>query len=415
MAIQSGRRAQDKVTASATRAQPHPVGGTALIVMTAIASIWFLSWARQFLIPLCFAVFLTICLSPTVKWLRRFRIPNAVGAALVLVALCLAMWTLAHRTGGQLIQVLDDMPQAVRHLRHEVDVALNDPGSVAHHFKVLIDLPHTGGATPASSAEPPTTASAVQATLQEDTLQFLALTGEIGAIVFLIYLMLAAGGRLESLITRLAFIREGTRIGMRTTLTQIQHSVHQYLGWLVITNTLLGLSVWGAFWILGVHYAAAWGFGSAILHFVPYFGPAVIALGSAVFASVQFDSLAQGLVVASITLALSSVIGVVLQTWLSGRSAQMNTVAMFVSLLFWSWIWGLPGLVLGTPITIVIKAICGQIPALAWVDALLGIRTVPRKAVERAIDRAPLTSVPRDPCVGAAESPLALSEVIRRG
>ena len=94
-------------------------------------------------------------------------------------------------------------------------------------------------------------------------------------------------------------------------------------------------------------------------------------LGAALFASVQFHSLAQGLIVAGVTLVLSTLIGVVLQTWWFGRSVRMNTVAVFVSLLFWGWLWGLPGLLLATPLTFGLKVLCQNIPHLQWISVVL--------------------------------------------
>jgi predicted PurR-regulated permease PerM len=408
VAAQWGRRSQDQQPVSGVPSRSS--GQMALGVLAIVACIGFVSWAKELLIPLSFAVLISVCLTPAVNFLRRARLPRAAAAALVLLCLSLLIGIVGHRTRGQMIQVVDEMPPAVRHLRHEVDTALNDPGSLAHRLKVLVELPHLG--EPSSNHAAAVSAlpvAALQATLAQDTWQFLSLTGEVATILFLAYLMLATGGHLQNRIAEVETIPESTRAGIRETFAQIQHSLLQYLGCLVLTNTLLGLSVWGAFWLLSVHYAAAWGLAAAVMHFVPFFGPTLIAGGSAVFASVQFDSLARGLLVGAITLALSSLIGVVLQTWLSGRSARMNTVAMLVSVLFWSWLWGLPGLVLGTPITIVFKVICSRVPRLAWFDALLGQRRRPAAGSQRVI----LSSVPRD---GAPDSSIALPEVRpRRG
>jgi predicted PurR-regulated permease PerM len=381
-----GRRAQDRMPI--VHAAPPRYGWIALCVLAFIASLWFLSWAKELLIPLCFAVFITACFSPAVRWLARWRIPHALGAALLLIAVCWGFATAVHRTSDQLIEMVDQMPAATRHLHHEIDAALNKPGSMAHRLKILMDLPRSGEAAAAhadapaaaAAAVPPAAGAVLQASLAQDTLDFMSIAGEIGAVVFLIYLMLSTGGWLESSIARLQVIPDDARACVRAAIVQTQHALHRYLAWLALTNVLLGLAVWGAFRIWGMHFAAAWGFAAGLLHFVPYFGPTVIALGSGLFAAEQFDSLATGLMVAGTTVALSALIGVVLQTWLSGRSAQINTVSMFVSVLFWSWIWGLPGLVLAGPLTILIKAICSEIPGLRWFDSILSSSEDRRKA-----------------------------------
>jgi predicted PurR-regulated permease PerM len=403
VAAYSGRQAQDRQPSTA--GEPRHYGWIGIAVLAVIASVWFLFWAKALLVPLSFAVFLTVCVSPLVRALRRIRIPQGIGAAIVLIALCSLVAIIAERTRGQVVQVVDELPAAARHLRHEIDQALNNPGSMAHRLKVLIELPDGAEPAPHAARTPPAPIPSAQTSLAQDTWQILSLTGEIAAILFLIYLMLAAGGSLRNRIAHMHFIPSDTRECIRLTFLEVTRSLHQYLGCLVLTNTLLGLSVWGAFALLGVHYAAAWGFAAAVLHFIPYVGPTAIALGATVFASVQFDSLARGVVTGGITVVLSTLICVVLQTWLTGRSVRMNTVAVFVSLLFWSWLWGLPGLVLGIPIMIVVKAICGQIPKMEWFDALLAQRA--RKSASPA-RRAQLSPVP---CDGATPCDFALPEV----
>jgi predicted PurR-regulated permease PerM len=143
---------------------------------------------------------------------------------------------------------------------------------------------------------------------------------------------------------------------------------------LVLTNTILGLVVWGVFDLLGMQRPGAWGMAVALVHFVPYVGAALFVAAATLLASIQFHSVAHAALVGSAALALSTVIGVVLQTWLSGRSVRMNTIAVFVSLLLWGWLWGLPGLLLATPLTLGLKVLCASIPDFHWIAALLDQR-----------------------------------------
>jgi predicted PurR-regulated permease PerM len=135
---------------------------------------------------------------------------------------------------------------------------------------------------------------------------------------------------------------------------------------------LLGVVTWLAFRLLGLSHAALWGLVAGVLHFIPYVGPAVIAAASALAATVQFESFGEGFLFAAVSLGLSTVIGVVLTTWLTGRSVRMNAATMFIGLLFWAWLWGLPGLLLGAPMVMTMKVIADRVPALAWLSQLLG-------------------------------------------
>jgi predicted PurR-regulated permease PerM len=159
-----------------------------------------------------------------------------------------------------------------------------------------------------------------------------------------------------------------------STIRRVGRSLWQYLLSLIVTDVLLGVSVWLMFRLFGVHHAAAFGLAAAVLHFVPFLGPTLLAVGSATIVAIQFDSLLRGLLLGGLTIVLAGLIGVVLQVWLSARTARMNLVATFLSAIFWVWVWGLPGLIFGTPITIVLKTLCSQIPGLRWIDSMMSQR-----------------------------------------
>src|SRR5580698_6576587 len=118
---------------------------------------------------------------------------------------------------------------------------------------------------------------------------------------------------------------------LQGTIEQVGRSLGQYLLSLMLTDALLGFAVWGTFRLFGVHHAAAWGIAAAVLHFVPFVGPTVLAIGSIILVAFQFDSLMRGLLLVALTMVIAGLIGVVLQLWLSGKSARMNFAATFLS------------------------------------------------------------------------------------
>jgi predicted PurR-regulated permease PerM len=370
-----------------------------LIVIAALALVWFLVWAKGLLMPLALAVFLTICLAPAVSFLARAHVPRALGAATVLLALSCIIALGAGQLRDDAGAVLDELPAAARYLQREVNTALSDPGSLAHRIKALMDMPRYTVQPPVSSralsaaalAASVASSAASPSDVTAGTKQIVSLTGEAAAILFLVYLMLASGGQMHRRILGSRYLPPGVRLSMHQAFSELERQLRRYLGVLIVTNTAFGLAVWGCFHLFGVRHAGVWGIGAATLHFVPYVGPAAIATGSGLLASMQFHSVARGLVVGGTVIALSAAIGVALQTWLSGRAARMNTVAVFVSLLLWTWLWGLPGLLLGTPITMAVKVIAGRWSRLAWLESLL--QQYPRDSV--ATRRSVLRTIPR--------------------
>jgi predicted PurR-regulated permease PerM len=256
-----------------------------------------------------------------------------------------------------------------------------------------MDLQRYGAfAPPARRVAAAAPAPPIQTSVTEGTRVLVSLTSEVAAVLFLVYLMLASGGSIRRHVARACGVTPQLSRAIQEVFGLIERQMRQYLGLLLITNAILGVSLWAAFSLLGVAHAAMWGGAAALLHFVPYVGPAVIAIGSGLLASVQFDSLARGVLVGATTVALSTTIGVALTTWLAGRTARMNTIAIFVSLLFWSWLWSLPGLVLGTPITMGLKVVCNKWQRLRWLDALL--EGHPRRPLVQRVVLRPISPVP---------------------
>jgi len=138
------------------------------------------------------------------------------------------------------------------------------------------------------------------------------------------------------------------------------------------TNLLVGLLTWIALLWVGLENAGAWAVAAGLLHVIPYFGPAVTAAVVGMAAFMQFESLSTALLVAGASLAIATLVGTFVTTWMTGRIARMNTAAVFVTLLFWTWLWGVWGLLLSCPITVIFKVVAQNVEHLQPVAELLG-------------------------------------------
>ena len=141
---------------------------------------------------------------------------------------------------------------------------------------------------------------------------------------------------------------------------------------LLFTNVVVGLLTWGALSWFGLENAGAWAVAAALLHLIPYFGPLVTALVTGMAAFMQFDSLYVAASVGGISLLIAAFIGIFVTTWLTGRIARMNAVAVFISLLFWTWLWGIWGMLLSIPIIVIVKVVSQHIEQLHPIAELLG-------------------------------------------
>lgn len=350
---------------------------SAVLVIAVIACIWMLRWAKPLLVPLVVGIFLTFWLTPLVNGLQRLRVPRSIGAALVLIAVVAGVGGVGYWLSDDTQALVNGLPDAMRHVQSVLNHALHDRGSWLHDLRSTWNQMAplaTGTSSAASNAALAAGASApvgLEGALIHWSAAAMTAVGSFGVVLFLIYFLLASGDLFKrKLLAAVSGHRPTQRITMGV-LDEIGVQLQRYLGVLVITNIAIGAMTWAAFTAMGVQHAAVWGAATAILHVVPYLGAAVIAGTAGVFASVQFESLGHGLMVAAVVLGLSTLIGMVLTTFLAGRASAMNAAAIFIGLLFWGWLWGVAGLLLGTPLMMAIKVITDRVESLRWISQFL--------------------------------------------
>src|SRR5690606_37594712 len=128
--------------------------------------------------------------------------------------------------------------------------------------------------------------------------------------------------------------------------------IQKYMFMLLVTNIVLGLASWAAFRIVGLDNPGAWAIAAAMLHLIPYFGTVLIAVGTGAAAFLQFESFSMMAMVIGINLVIASLVGTLMATWMTGRIAKMNAMAVFVALLFGGWLWGIGGMLICVPIVV---------------------------------------------------------------
>jgi predicted PurR-regulated permease PerM len=148
--------------------------------------------------------------------------------------------------------------------------------------------------------------------------------------------------------------------------------MQRYLLATVISNILVAVCTWLVFMALDMDQAGAWGVTAGLLHFIPYLGPAIFAVASGIGAFLQFGTALYAITVAGMSLLVATAVGLVFMTWLQGRFARVNTAVLFIALLFFGWLWGAWGLLLGAPIVAIIKTVCDRVEVLKPLGGLLG-------------------------------------------
>lgn len=153
---------------------------------------------------------------------------------------------------------------------------------------------------------------------------------------------------------------------------QISGQIARFLLVQLTTSVLVAVVTGLALWWLGLRQAAFWGIASGVLNSIPYFGPLIVTAGLAMIAFMQFGTLPMALAVAGTALLITALEGWFLTPGLMGRAAQMNQVAVFAGLIFWSWLWGFWGVLLAVPMMMMVKAVCDHVEDLKPLGDFLG-------------------------------------------
>jgi predicted PurR-regulated permease PerM len=346
--------------AAATKTTPMQM---VLIVLGTIA---FLYFARPVVLPVFLAGVAGMALKPLIRWLSYGHIPPAISAAVVLCLLAAAVGIGFFQLGRPALTWMNDAPAHMAQLRQRVQKMFP---RVAR-FNQAADAVNNLGAAKEEQKKVTTVelkTSRVPSTFINWTGTFLAGVGET---LVLLYLMLASGDLfLQKLVHVMPTFRE------KKSAVEISHEIQQnisnYLFSVSLINIGLGALVSGGLYLMGVPNAAMWGVLVAFFNFVPYFGPVAGIILLAAVGLLTFDTLWQGLLPPAWYLLLHLLEANLITPVLLGRRFTLNPVVIFVSLIFWTWLWGVPGALLSVPILVSIKVVCDRVPTLSSVSELL--------------------------------------------
>jgi predicted PurR-regulated permease PerM len=365
---------------------PAPLAGAtvAVAILAAIAVVAALYLARAFFVPLLIGVLASYSLRPVVEWLVAWRVPRSLGAALVLAAVVGGVSWAAFSLGDDAASVIERLPEAARKMREHVSVARAGGPSALHKIQEAaseLERAATDAAGDGKPAKPKRPVNAIRDAepsgwLRDYMLAQSALLFSVAAqapiVVLLAYFLLASGEHFRRKIVQfvgpsLARKKDAVRI-----LDEIDSQVQRYLLATVGGNLLVALFTWLAFEALGMEQAGVWGVAAGILHFVPYLGPALFAIASGVAGFMQMGTALGAITVAGVSIAVAATVGQLIMTWLQSRLARVNAAVLFIALLFFGWLWGIWGLLLGAPLVAIAKVVCDRVDALKPAGELLG-------------------------------------------
>ena len=361
------------------RARRYSHMNLALTVLAVIALIAALYFARAFFVPLLIGILASYALRPMVDGLQAMHIPRAVAAALVLGVLAGGVSWLAYSLSDEAAVMLEKLPDAARKLRHQlsparsaVPTALQNMQEAADELQgVAADAARKPGAR-AAPAPAPDTALWLRDYARAQSALLISVVAQTPIVFLLAYFLLASGDHFRRKLLQFVGSSLSRKKDALRILGEIDTQVQRYLFVTLASNALIAACTWLAFWAMGVEEPGIWGVAAGVLHFVPYLGTVLVAIAAGVAGFLQYGTLPYALAVAGAALLIASVIGLFFMTWLQGRIARVNAAVLFIALLFFGWLWGIAGLLLGAPLVAIIKVICDRVESLQPAGELLG-------------------------------------------
>ena len=378
----SGSTASDAPADSNSQHSENLMRGvaTSLRLLAVGVAIAVLKFAAPVLMPIVLALLLFYALDPVVDRLERWHLPRGLASIIVVAALLGAVVTGAYLLWPQIESVVVRVPESAERLRATFrSQRVVEGDSPIEKLKAAAKALDSAAA---EATEPPTDTPGVMRVEVQQPLRIsdwlwsggvgaLGLAGQAVTILFLTVFLLYEDDSFKRKL-----VRRMDTMGSRRVTVQILNDIAQQIEGFIwvqaLTSGFVAVVTGAVLWWLGIEEPAVWGLFAGIMNVVPYFGPLVVTAVLAVVGFVQFGTFQMAGLVAGIALAITSFEGMFLTPHLLSKAASLNHVAIFLAIAFWSWAWGVPGMLLAVPMLMAIKAACDHIPGLDGIADFLG-------------------------------------------
>lgn len=372
----------DQVSVPARKSAPTPASGSGaidgkpgravatsihLIAIVAVSGALF--FAKAFVLPVVLAIILSLILIPIVRWFSRRRVPPALTApALVLVgALIFAVGVLA--LSPAVVDWINKAPAIAAEIEWKLRDLRGSVAAVSEAGKQVEEL--------TSAENDPRVQEVIvrePGFLTTATFTMWNVASTIVITALLSVFLLGSGDMFYIKLIRLMPTLSDKKTALRI-MQSVEYSISRYLLTVSLINACLGIAIGIAMWVLGMPNPALWGVAGALLNFLPYVGALTGVVIIAAVSFVTFDTLAQAVIVPLVYVSLTSLEGQIITPLVVGRRLEINTVAIFIGIAFWGWLWGLVGVLLAVPILVIVKEISSQLPSWQAVSEFLSSET----------------------------------------
>jgi predicted PurR-regulated permease PerM len=333
-----------------------------------LAILYTLHAASEILLPVMLALLLTLIFSPAVRALKRMRLPEPVGAALVVATLVAGIGYGVNLLIDPATEWIARAPRTLKQVEWKlrgIKKSVQDLNEAAQKVEEMTSVEGKKDARAEGSPQP-----RLVSRIFTGTQSILVSTA---STIVLLYFLLGSGDMFLRKLVRVTPKLTNKKRAVEIART-IQYDMARYLLIITCINAGLGLVTGIAMYLLGMPNPLLWGAMVAVLNYVPYIGAATSMIVLSIVSLLSFDGAAQILSAPAVFLVLTGLEGQFLTPILTSRSLTLNPVVIFLSMLFWAWLWGVIGALMAVPILMAFKILCDHVDALAPVGEFLSGR-----------------------------------------
>ena len=363
-----------------------------IAILVSVVAVLYL--AREILIPLAFAVTLSLILAPAIAWLEKLRLGRVPAALLVMLMSMAGAGAIGWVIFNDLVDVANQLPQYQQNIHKKLEaIRAPNTGAVGRAAASVKELGKELASPPAPVAPPmasnragpriapnaasgPLPVQVVEKPANEllyvrDMIQpFLGPLGVFGMVVIFSLFLMIGHNDLRDRLFRLVGVSQLNV--MTQALNDATSRVSKYLLLQLLVNVGFGVLCGTGLFLIGVPYAVLWGAVAAILRIVPYIGAPVAASLPFMLSLAVFDHWMQPLLVFLMFSTIEIVTGNWVEPWLYGVHTGVSSLALILTTVFWTVLWGPAGLILSTPLTVCVVVLGRYVPQFAFLHILLG-------------------------------------------
>ena len=360
----------DAARLAAARRTNLLLGGILLVLVGAA-----LYAAAAFFMPVVLALLLALTLSPLVRWMHRKGLPEGLAAGLVVLALAGGLGGVVAAIGTPFVDLVENAPRMATEVREKFEDLRAPLETVAEVAEQVEDATGGGDGVQQVTVQQPGILSQVAGSA-------LSVATTTVIVIILTLFLLASGDHFsEQVVKSFGTLRDKKR-ALRT-VRDVEGEISRYLLTITIINAGLGVAVGTAMWLLGMPTPVLWGVLAAVVNFLPYIGSLA---GIAVVGVVSFATLptiGAAMLPPLAYFLCTAIEGQFVTPTIVGRRLRINTVAVFLAVAFWSFLWSIPGALMAVPILVLLKVLCDNVEGLHGLGRFLSAEPEP-DAVEAA-------------------------------